>query len=64
MRALGLTNVEGITNDSSDRHDRKNLVEATVKRFGGIDILIANAAISPGFGGSTLMVRVFHMFLC
>ncbi len=31
--------------------DRKNLIDATLKRFGKIDLLVSNAAVNPIYGG-------------
>lgn len=30
--------------------DRKKLIEKTVENYGGIDILVSNAATNPNFG--------------
>ncbi|MCL2099482.1 MAG: SDR family oxidoreductase [Oscillospiraceae bacterium] len=35
--------------DVSNRADVKHMVEETVKRFGGLDILVNNAALQPNF---------------
>jgi dehydrogenase/reductase SDR family protein 4 len=39
---------------------RKTLVEQTLEHFGGIDILVSNAAVNPHFG---LMMDVRKMFI-
>ncbi len=43
-------NAIGIAAHMGDEMQIKNLVEETVKIFGGIDIIINNAAINPTFG--------------
>jgi dehydrogenase/reductase SDR family protein 4 len=40
----------GIAAHMGDENQIKNLVEQTVKIFGGIDIIVNNAAINPTFG--------------
>ncbi|XP_050398512.1 dehydrogenase/reductase SDR family member 4 [Patella vulgata] len=42
--------VEGVVCHVGKTSDRTNLVEKTVERFGGIDILVSNAAVNPYFG--------------
>lgn len=42
--------VEGMVCHVGKSEDRKNLVKETVSRFGGIDILVSNAAANPVFG--------------
>ena len=43
----------GIAAHMGDMGQIKNLVEKTVKQFGGIDIIVNNAATNPGFGPIT-----------
>ena len=43
MRALNLCNV-------SPRNEVEALVDGTIKQWGGIDILVRNAAVNPVFG--------------
>lgn len=40
----------GIAAHMGDNHQIKNLVEQTIKHFGGIDIIVNNAATNPNFG--------------
>ena len=42
--------VEGVVCHVGKTEDRENLIKATIKRFGGIDILISNAGTNPAFG--------------
>ena len=37
-----------VKTDMANRADLKNLVDATVKRFGGVDVLVNNAAVTTG----------------
>lgn len=46
----GISNVLGVTCHVSKEKDRKKLFEETVKRFGGIDVLVSNAAVNPEVG--------------
>ncbi|XP_046332569.2 dehydrogenase/reductase SDR family member 4-like isoform X1 [Haliotis rufescens] len=43
-------NVAGVTCHVGKPADRAKLIQETVKTFGGIDILVSNAAINPIFG--------------
>ena len=43
----------GIAAHMGDREQIKNLVEQTIKHFGGIDIIVNNAATNPSFGPIT-----------
>lgn len=49
LKEQGLS-VHGLTCHVGNKEDRKRLIEETVKRFGGIDILVSNAAVNPYFG--------------
>eukprot|EP00249_Psilotum_nudum_P002524 c15608_g1_i1 orf=385-1272(-) len=46
LRTLGI-DVIGIACHVSDAAQRKNLIKATVDKYGKIDILVSNAAVSP-----------------
>ncbi|XP_041987551.1 tropinone reductase-like 3 isoform X2 [Aricia agestis] len=46
LRGEGI-NVEGVVCHVGDPAQRKNLIEFTKKKFGGIDILVSNAAVNP-----------------
>ena len=48
--------VDGLVCHVAKAEDRRRLVETTVERMGGLDILVSNAAVSPAFG-NTLEVR-------
>jgi dehydrogenase/reductase SDR family protein 4 len=41
---------EGFVCDASKSEDRKNLIKFTVDKYGGIDILVPNAAIASRLG--------------
>ncbi|KAK7066960.1 Dehydrogenase/reductase SDR member 2, mitochondrial [Halocaridina rubra] len=43
--------VMGITCHVGKDQDRENLIAKTVEKFGGIDILVSNAAVNPTVGG-------------
>lgn len=49
MRAAGLT-ATGIAANAGDAGDLAGLVEQTVAAYGGIDIIVSNAAANPVFG--------------
>lgn len=42
--------VIGVKCHVSNAEDRKNLYEEAIKKFGGIDILVSNAAVNPEVG--------------
>ncbi|KAL7637882.1 UNVERIFIED_CONTAM: hypothetical protein RMT77_011494 [Armadillidium vulgare] len=44
--------VLGLTCHVSKEEDRKKLINETLEKFGGIDILVSNAAVSPAMGGA------------
>jgi NAD(P)-dependent dehydrogenase (short-subunit alcohol dehydrogenase family) len=52
IRAAGYEHVLGITCDVTDDIQQRTLVDSTLSRFGGIDILVANAGIADEFSGS------------
>ena len=54
---IGIEKAVGIKSDASRMEDIEELVKETARRFGRIDILIANAAVSPS------KVSVFVLFL-
>ncbi|XP_041375334.1 dehydrogenase/reductase SDR family member 4-like isoform X2 [Gigantopelta aegis] len=43
-------NVAGVTCHVGRAEDRSNLFKETLEQFGGIDILVSNAAVNPMFG--------------
>lgn len=43
-------NVSGVVCHVGKREDRDNLIQETVNKFGGLDILVSNAAVNPNFG--------------
>lgn len=49
LRAKGLT-VSGVVCHVADKDHRTNMIEKTVRDFGGIDLLVSNAAVNPVFG--------------
>lgn len=46
----GLTQIHGVKCHVSTAEDRNNLYNEAIKKFGGIDILVSNAAVSPEVG--------------
>jgi dehydrogenase/reductase SDR family protein 4 len=50
LKDQGLSDVLGVTCHVSKESDRKKLFEETVKKFGGIDVLVSNAAVNPAVG--------------
>lgn len=47
LKDQGISDVLGVTCHVSKESDRKKLFEETIKKFGGIDILVSNAAVNP-----------------
>lgn len=47
----GLTDVIGVQCNVSKEKDRTNLIEETISKLGGLDILVSNAAVNPAMGG-------------
>ena len=42
--------VSGVVCHVGKKADRDNLIQETVARYGGLDILVSNAAVNPYFG--------------
>ena len=53
-------NVEGMPCHVGKEQDRENMIAKTLEKFGGIDILISNAAANPFFG-NTLDVSLIYI---
>ncbi len=53
--------VQGVVCHVSDDEQRRNLISTAVRVYGGLDILVSNAAVNPTFG--TLM-QVRRALLC
>lgn len=49
MKAKGLS-VSGIVCHAANKEHRTKMIEKTVQEFGGIDMLVSNAAVNPVFG--------------
>lgn len=50
LKAKGFQDVLGVKCHVGDGEDRNNLFKQTVDRFGGLDILVSNAAVNPAVG--------------
>lgn len=50
LHSVGLPNVVGVQCHVASREDRTNLFAKACERFGGVDILVSNAAVSPAVG--------------
>lgn len=50
LQNQGIVDVLGVTCHVAKENDRKKLFDETVKRFGGIDVLVSNAAVNPAVG--------------
>lgn len=50
LKAAGLTNVVGLQCHVGNKEDRTALFTTAVKEFGGLDILVSNAAVNPAVG--------------
>ena len=42
--------IHGVVCHVAKREDREKLIEETISKFGGIDILVSNAGTNPVFG--------------
>lgn len=51
LNAEGITNVYGIKCHVGSKEERNALFTETVKQYGGLDILVSNAAVNPTVGG-------------
>ena len=49
LKAEGLS-VGGTVCHVGKKEDRDNLIQETVTKYGGLDILVSNAAVNPYFG--------------
>lgn len=47
LKSQGIIDVLGVSCHVAKEGDRKKLFEETVKKFGGIDVLVSNAAVNP-----------------
>lgn len=47
LKTEGIKDVIGVACHVAKQSDRKRLFEETVKQFGGIDVLVSNAAVNP-----------------
>ena len=59
LRADGHT-ASGVVCHVGKREDRDNLIQETVAQYGGLDILVSNAAVNPYFGSSS-RVQIFNI---
>lgn len=50
LHAAGLTNVLGVKCHVGSREERTHLFAQACERFGGVDILVSNAAVNPAVG--------------
>lgn len=50
LKTEGIKDVLGVTCHVAKQSDRKKLFDETMKTFGGIDILVSNAAVNPAVG--------------
>lgn len=51
LKAEGINDVLGVTCHVAKASDRKKLFDETIKKFGGIDVLVSNAAVNPAVSG-------------
>jgi len=50
LKRKGLNHVEGVVCHVGNASDRKRLFSVAVEKFGGVDILVSNAAVNPAAG--------------
>jgi dehydrogenase/reductase SDR family member 4 len=50
LKSEGIVDVLGVTCHVAKESDRKKLFDETFKKFGGIDVLVSNAAVNPAVG--------------
>lgn len=62
LQSEGHDKVTGIVCHVGSAEDRKKLFEEAVNKFGGVDILVSNAAVNPAVG-PVLDVSIKHIFL-
>ena len=60
LKSEGLS-ASGMVCHAGVKEDRTRLIEKTVAEFGGFDILISNAAVSPG-GAMRLLKFIVQLF--
>jgi len=53
--------VSGVVCHVGKKEDRDNLIQETVAKYGGLDILVSNAAVNPYFGSSAQCWNVQRM---
>lgn len=51
LHSDGLQNVTGVVCHVGKAEDRKKLLQEAVDKYGGLDILVSNAAVNPSVGG-------------
>ena len=49
--------VSGVVCHVGKKEDRDNLIQETVTKYGGLDILVSNAAVNPYFGKITYLIE-------
>lgn len=59
LQSEGHNKVTGIVCHVGNAEDRKKLFEEAVSKFGGVDILVSNAAVNPAVG-PVLDVRLIN----
>lgn len=47
LKDQGIVDILGVTCHVAKESDRKKLFDETIKKFGGIDVLVSNAAVNP-----------------
>ena len=52
LRSEGL-HVDGVVCHVGKKDDRDKMIKETVAKYGGLDILVSNAAVNPYFGQYT-----------
>lgn len=50
LETQGVKEVLGVACHVAKKSDRKKLFDETLKKFGGIDVLVSNAAVNPAVG--------------
>ena len=61
-KKIGGANVHGVQADVGKFKQAEKLVRETVKKFGGLDILVNSAGVGPQLGSRNVMIKPFRFY--